>query len=594
MSLFRFPDAVRTVESWLDGVGSSFANKLKRSSASKTLEWELDLREEGYPIESARIRLGALFPAVPCELYVAAELCLQLPHVEEDGRVCLDEVCQPSDFDRPIAAVIRAITRFKTELLQRSSNAEWREKELHAERLSYWNRFCDQRQKSPRGRPRPRTTLVNMVDVDEWTEGEIAAFAPKGSRDRRIHTQVVTFGETDPVELANRHGFTSGTLVKGSAVFVRLPEEFRWSPLTWPQNFHELEKLVRSITQSHHSIAEWLSDKGWVDTSEEAVKASKSDKIGIGTKPLLVVFCHGRELYGYQISQSIVSLVTLPHAAPIKIVRVDPTWSLTRDYSTSAFSRRQGKHVLAIGTGSLGSPIIDVLARAGVGAIDIVDAQVFGPENVSRHLLGMSSILKGKASEMAARIRKEIPGVEVRGYPGDARTWCAENCKPGKYDLVIDLTAESSVRIFLAHVRAALLGDTPVVHAWVEPHCAATHIVATVAREPWPASDPASTRVNAADYSAARMRVNLPACSEGFHPYGSADVLQAAGFSAERILDILDNGLVTSTVWSSIRSQAFFDSLGVPISTKAIVPGQGGPRDGIMLTRMLTDVLRNA
>ncbi|WP_082439910.1 ThiF family adenylyltransferase [Massilia sp. WG5] len=593
MSVFRFPDAVHAVESWLDGPASSFATKLKRSSTSKTLEWELELHEQGYPVERARLRIGALFPAVPCELYVAAELCLQLPHVEEDGRVCLDEECQPVDFEQPVAAVIRAISRFKTELLQRSSNVEWREKELHSERLSYWNRFCDQRQKSPRGRPRPRTTLVSMAEVDGWAEGEIAAFIPKGSRDRRIQTQVVTLGSADPVELANQHGFSSGTLVKGSAVFVRVPEEFRWSPLTWPQSFLALEQLVRAVTASQHSIAEWLSDKGWVADSEDTPKRSKGEKIAVGTRPLLVVLCHGNELYGYQIAPSVVSLVTLPHAAPIKLMRVDPTWSLTRDYSTSTFNKRQGKRVLVLGTGSLGSSVIDVLARAGIGTIDIVDSQVFGPENVSRHLLGISSILKGKAVAMAARIKKEIPGVEVRGYPGDARAWCAENCTPNKYDLVIDVTAESSVRIFLAHVRTALLGDIPVIHAWVEPHCAATHVVATETSEPWPPSDPAVARVNVADYSAAQMRINLPACSEGFHPYGSADILQAAGFSAERILDVLDNGLAKSTVWSLVRSQAFFDSLGVPITTKAIVPSQGGPRGGVMLTRLLTDVLQD-
>lgn len=591
MSVFRFPDAVRTVESWLDGAASSFATRLTRSSASKTLEWALDLREQGYPVESVRLRIGALFPAVPCELYVSAELCLQLPHVEADGRVCLGEECQPADFEKPIAAVTRAIARFKTELLQRSSNAEWREKELHAERLSYWNRFCDQRQKSPRGRPRPGTTVVRMDEVDGWTEGRIAAFVPKGSRDRRIHTQVATIGEADPVELANRHGFTSGTLVKGNAIFVRLPEEFRWSPLTWPQSFLELEKLMRTVTPSQHSLAEWLSNKGWEPDAEETAKTSKSEKIAVGTKPLLVVLCHGNELYGYQISQSLVSLVTLPHAAPIKIIRVDPTWSLTRDYSTAKFDRRQKKRVLVLGAGSLGSPVIDVLARAGIGAIDIVDPQLLGSENVSRHQLGMSSILKWKALALAARIKKEVPGVKVRGHPADARAWCAENCTPGKYDLIVDLTAESSIRIFLAHVRAALLGDTPLIHAWVEHHCAATHVVATVASEPWPASDPASSRVNVADYSAAQMRVNLPACSAGFHPYGNADILQAAGFSAERVLDILDNGLAASVVWSSVRSQAFFESLGVPITTKAIVPREGGPRDGIMVTRSLTEIL---
>lgn len=336
-----------------------------------------------------------------------------------------------------------------------------------------------------------------------------------------------------------------------------------------------------------------MSHTGWETDIESETKASKRNKIVVGTRPLLVVLCHGNELYGYQISQSVVSLVTLPHAAPVKLVRIDPAWALTRDYQTETFNQRRKKRVLLLGTGSLGSPVADVLARAGVGSLDIVDSQVFESENVSRHLLGMSSILRGKAASITARIKKEIPGIEVRGHAADARTWCAENCTPGKYDLVVDLTAESPVRIFLAQTRAVLLEDTPVIHAWVEPYCAAAHVVATLMSEPWPASDPAGSKVNVADYSGARVRVNMPACSAGFHPYGSADILQAAGFSAERILDVLDNGLASSTIWSSVRSQAFFDTLSGPVTTKPIVPSAGSTRDGVMVTRSLTAVLQD-
>lgn len=593
MSSFRFPAAVRTVESWLDGTANSFATKLTRNRTSTRLEWELDLRGQGYPIQTVRLRLDALFPAVPCELYVSADLCLQLPHVEEDGRVCLGEECQPADFDNPIEAVVRAITRFRTELLERSANLEWREAELHAERLSYWGRFCDQRQKSPRGRPRPRTTLVSMDKFDEWAQGQIAAFIPKNSRHHRIQTQVVTLGQADPSELACRYGFTPGTLLRGGAAFVRLPDDLKWSPLTWPKNFIELDHLVRAVTANEHSVVCWLEGCGWSNGAAEAEKISKTDKVVIGLKPLLVVLCHGTELYGYQITQPTVSLVTPPHAAPIKLKRIDPTWALTRDHATTTFNQRQEKRILVLGAGSLGSPIIDVLARAGVGTIDIVDSQIFDSPNVSRHLLGMSSLLQSKASAIATRLRKDVPGIQIRGFAEDARHWCAQNCTPGKYDLVVDLTAESSVRIFLAHTRTVLLGDSPVIHAWVEPYCAATHVVATTLAAPWPASDPAGTRVNAADYSAAQVRVDLPACSDGFHPYGSADILQAAGFSAERVLDIVDNGLVESTVWSSVRTRAFFESLSLPITTRPIVPTSGGPRDGAMLTRPLQEVLRD-
>lgn len=593
MALFRFPDAVATVESWLDGLGTAVAVKLPRSAASKTLEWMLDLHELGYPISNVRLRVSELFPAKPCELYVPADLCLRLPHVEEDGRVCLDEICQSIDFANPIAAVLRAVERFKTELLENSANEEWRRKELHAERLSYWGRFCTLRQKSHRGRPRPRATLVCMAPVKQWAEGRIAAFIPKGSRQRRIDVQIVTLSSTDPVEMANRYNLNSGSLVKGNAMFVRIRDDFEWTPMMWPQDFVQLEALVGIATAGQRSVMGWLARIGWADDSKIAALLLEKAKIPAGYKPLLVVLCHGEELYGYQISPPTVPLITAPQAAPVVISRIDATWALTRDHATTAFDVRQAKKILVLGAGSLGSPVVDILARSGVGTIDIVDSQLMEPPNVSRHLLGMSSIRQSKAKAIAARLNKDIPAVTVYGHLAEAQQWMTEHCTPRKYDLVIDLTAESSVRIFLAKTRVSLFGDAVIVHAWVEPFCSAAHVVASNLETPWPDTDPALACVNVADFTSSSVKVNLPACSDGFHPYGSADIMQAAGFSAERIIGILDVGLTVSTVWSFVRTQAFFDTLDLPVTTKAIVPESGGPRDGMMITRYLQEMLTN-
>ncbi|WP_298409595.1 ThiF family adenylyltransferase [Janthinobacterium sp.] len=551
----------------------------------------MNIADLGYPVQHVKISLGALFPAIPCELYVDVALCLKIPHVEEDGRVCLDEVCQAVDFDEPVAAVVRALKRFQSELLERSSNEGWAQEQLQAERLSYWARFCDQKQKEPRGRPRPSATLVNMESVVDWAEGRIAAYIPHGTKHRRFDVQVVTLGSLDPVNLAQRHGWSSGTLVKGRAAFARLPDDLEWTPSTWPTDFAHLDALVAAATYGQQSVAKWLMRTGWIDTSDGAEERLASCKIPDGSMPLLVVLCLGMELYGYQISPSTVSLVTAPHAAPVKLLRIDPTWALIRDHAVTPFQQRQHKCVLLLGCGSLGSPIADILGRSGVGGIDIVDSQLLEPANVSRHILGLSVIRQSKAKVVAARLSKDIPGIVANGFHDDALRWMSKNCQPGKYDLILDCTAESTVRIFLSHLRSELFGDVPIVHAWVEPFCAAAHVVASTLSEPWPTNDPVRSHVNAADYSNADVRVKLPACSDGFHPYGSADILQAAGFTGERVIEVLDRVLDDSRVWSFVRTQAFFDALSLPITTNSIVPATGGIRDGVLTTRLLRDVL---
>ncbi len=44
-------------------------------------------------------------------------------------------------------------------------------------------------------------------------------------------------------------------------------------------------------------------------------------------------------------------------------------------------------HIAVVGGGSLGSEIINILARTGVGSLTLVDPEDFAEENVGRHVL---------------------------------------------------------------------------------------------------------------------------------------------------------------------------------------------------------------
>jgi molybdopterin/thiamine biosynthesis adenylyltransferase len=226
--------------------------------------------------------------------------------------------------------------------------------------------------------------------------------------------------------------------------------------------------------------------------------------------------------------------------------------------------------------------------------VDIVDSELFEGPNTARHVLGLKAVGTAKAAALAARLTADIPGIVVKGYLALASTWVATKCKPGMYDLVVDCTAESAVRTMLTHWRTRAFGKVPVVHAWIEPFCAAAHVILTQSAEPWPKDDPAERLVNAADFSDAKTRIDLPACSAGFHPYGAADVWQAAAFTTERVLAVVDDCNHVSTVWSWVRSKAFFDGLGVAVHLRAVVPTSGGRFDSVMLTRDYWTVLGSA
>ncbi|ESH88087.1 hypothetical protein B551_0224030 [Cupriavidus sp. HPC(L)] len=64
-----------------------------------------------------------------------------------------------------------------------------------------------------------------------------------------------------------------------------------------------------------------------------------------------------------------------------------------------------------------------------------------------------------------------------------------------------------------------------------------------------------------------------------------ADVWQAAGFAAERVLSILDDGLARSIIWSWVRSKAFFDEIERSAVPRDVVPAEGSRFDSRMITR---------
>ncbi len=74
----------------------------------------------------------------------------------------------------------------------------------------------------------------------------------------------------------------------------------------------------------------------------------------------------------------------------------------------------RGKRVLVVGCGGLGGHLIDMLARIGIGALRVVDGDVFEPSNLNRQLLSEVPLLRvRKAKAAAARISRINPEVAV-------------------------------------------------------------------------------------------------------------------------------------------------------------------------------------
>jgi sulfur-carrier protein adenylyltransferase/sulfurtransferase len=559
------------VASWLDGAGSAFAQRVAIPGASrKPFAWKLTGTESILGGASAKLVLPLDFPARPAEVHVPQNLCLALPHVEESGKVCLGTPTKPADYESPAHAVADTLRDFET-FLQKSADYAWVKNEFQRERLAYWARYCEAH-KRRRGFPSPKVVQVVLQPFEKQAEGNLAGFT-HGTKGQSSQLWLATPADLDANVVAQRHSWARGTLQRGQALFVRMPEEASWTPSDWPESLAKLEQLVAQWTDHELSLVSWIEGK-------------KREK----PQPFLIVLVQGTVAFGFCLAPPLVPGLTTVGLVPVLIERVDANWALARDHELTPLQKRREKRVLLLGCGSLGSPVAELLARAGVGQLTLVDMEHFEPENTARHALGFSSVNQSKALEIAARLRREIPGVSVKGHLALASSWLANMVKKGDFDLVLDCTGESSIRCLLSLFASEKLGDCDIAHLWMEPFCAAAHVVYLKPEDRWPLDDPADTLVNVAAWPT-DVRVHLPACGAGFHPYGASDVMQVAGFSVERLLSHLDGDVETSTVWTWTRGTAFFEALDVNALPRPLVPKTRSKFESLTLERSFKGLL---
>lgn len=125
------------------------------------------------------------------------------------------------------------------------------------------------------------------------------------------------------------------------------------------------------------------------------------------------------------------------------------------------------KRVLLVGAGGLGGPAGLILARSGVGRIDVADDDIVEESNLHRQLLfDESCVGRPKAPLACARLQQEAKRAghglhtvarEMRVLPHDAQDAVAE------YDLVLE-GADNFASKFLVADACALTG-VPVVQA---------------------------------------------------------------------------------------------------------------------------------
>jgi sulfur-carrier protein adenylyltransferase/sulfurtransferase len=240
------------------------------------------------------------------------------------------------------------------------------------------------------------------------------------------------------------------------------------------------------------------------------------------------------------------------------VERVDAGWIHGRDHDPR-LATLQNATVAMLGCGSVGAPVAINLGHAGVRKLILVDQGNFKGANVGRHPLGVRSIGSPKASELAQRLRIDLPHLKVDSHVSKAQHLLMQSGGPlENVDLIVSALGDWPSDSMLDEWHTANGKPFPIVYGWTEPYAAAGHAVIVA-----PSASRLRDGLNAAGQPhlvatqwAEDTRKYEPACGAAFEPYGPVELGFITSLISQAALDCLLGSIGTAThrIWLARRS----------------------------------------
>ena len=131
-------------------------------------------------------------------------------------------------------------------------------------------------------------------------------------------------------------------------------------------------------------------------------------------------------------------------------------------FGTEAMERLYGARVAVFGVGGVGGYTVEALARAGIGAIDVIDNDDVSVSNINRQILATHSTVGLPKVEAAKRRILDInPAAKVTCWPLFFNAETADQFDFTQYDYIVDCI--DTVTGKLALVEKAVAANTPII-----------------------------------------------------------------------------------------------------------------------------------
>lgn len=390
------------------------------------------------------------------------ELIGKLPHVNQDGIICLIESDSLLvDFSRPVDVITQALDD-AVSLLERGSLGIYRD-DLLDELEGYFQPDC-----------------WVYSDYSTSDRPEIISLRVAKSKDRNGPEHFT------PLFLSGKYCQLSNTFSNHkkldafqSIKALHLPFEEALLPPEGRSNLDAAYLLaaIRTLSAEHRKRLNKLIQKSkrqkvfWILISMPRTSGERSQF-------LLKCRCSEGQKHTLDFNSADNWQVT-----SYGIKRLNPEYLLERGGAEKSL---QQYHVAIIGCGSVGGEIATMLTKAGIGKLTLIDGDSFEADNLYRHRLGGSALSfvpneKGvlrrwnKAEIIAYHLKYEMPFVETEAVPKDFDHRNTD-LKLDTYDMIVVAVGSPSISLQINSQLKKAACDA-VVYCWNEAASCGGHAI---------------------------------------------------------------------------------------------------------------------
>lgn len=161
------------------------------------------------------------------------------------------------------------------------------------------------------------------------------------------------------------------------------------------------------------------------------------------------------------LADTLLSIFELSKIAWCRVLDDRPEIVVRRDHETP-IAWFEGKKVLVLGCGALGSWVAEIIVRANANLIHLVDDNIVKPGILVRQNFQLKDIGANKARALGGRIMELATGCTVEAFASEAHFFLFENLERfHDYDVILDCTASNIFQQKLERDWAKFTGQNP-------------------------------------------------------------------------------------------------------------------------------------